>query len=344
MRAAAVGTDRQIGVIDHPPATCGPGQVRIRIEACGLCGSDLHAWHQKSWSPGLIPGHEIVGRIDQVGTDPPQILRSRGLEPDRRVVVEPLESCRHCWACEAGRDPLCPELRIAGVHRPGGFAESIVLPAERVFAIDERIAPTSAALCEPLAVALHALDRGELEGGEDVLVIGGGTIGLLCAFVAQQRGAGRVIVRARHPQQRRFAEQVAGATVASLERETADAPPGDDFGLVIETVGGAQGTLAEACEAARPGARVVVVGLLAPNPTFDPSLALARELELRWANCYGHRPGEPEDFERAVALLEQHENRLRPLVTHEVPLDEIERAFSLAANKAEGAGKVVVVP
>ena len=344
MRAAAVGTDLQIGVIDHPRAECGPGQVRIRVEACGLCGSDLHAWHQKSWSPGLIPGHEIVGRIDQVGPNPPEILRSRGLEPNRRVVVEPLESCRACWACEAGRDAICPDLRIAGVHRPGGFAESVVVPAERVFAIDERVDPTSAALCEPLAVALHALDRAALQAGEDVLVIGGGTIGLLCAFVAQQRGAGRVIVRARHPQQRQFAEQVAGATVVSPEREAAKADPEAAFGLVIETVGGAHGTLAEACEAAQPGARIVIVGLLAPNPTFDPSLALARELELRWANCYGQRPGEPEDFERAVALLEQHETRLRPLVTHEVPLAEIQRAFALASNKAEGTGKVVVIP
>ena len=146
MRAAVVGNDRRIGLQQVPVPACGPGMIRVAVDACGLCGSDLHFHHAKSWSPGLIPGHEITGRIEAIGEGPPPLVAERGLEIGRRVVVEPLVSCGTCEFCAAGRDSICPTLALAGVSRPGGFAESVVLPALRIHPVADDLDPKVAAL------------------------------------------------------------------------------------------------------------------------------------------------------------------------------------------------------
>ena len=126
MHAAVVGDDLSIGLRTAPLPECGPGAIRVAVDACGLCGSDLHFHHARSWPAGLIPGHEITGRIDAIGDRPPPLVEERGLRVGQRVVVEPLESCGHCEFCSAGRDSICPALTLAGVSRPGGFALSLI--------------------------------------------------------------------------------------------------------------------------------------------------------------------------------------------------------------------------
>lgn len=353
MRAAMVADDRTIGLRSAPIPECGPGEVRVRIDACGLCGSDLHLYHARSWTPGLIPGHEIAGHVETIGPSPPAVVTERGLEVGRTVVVEPLESCGACPSCRAGRAATCPDLRIAGVHRPGGFAESIVLPASRIHPIAADLDPAVAALAEPLAVGLHAVERGGLARQDRVLILGGGTIGLLAAYAAQRAGAREVVVRARHPHQRALATAVAGADARDADRTIEEDGLASAFDLVVESVGGVSTTLAEATRTAAPGGRVVVLGLFDAAPTFSPWDALEKELSLHWSNCYCQRSGretaaetdgvETSDFARAARILADSHATLAPLVTHRVELSAVPDAFLTASDKRSGVGKLSVV-
>lgn len=348
MRAAVVGDDLRIGLRTVPLPECGPGMIRVAVDACGLCGSDLHFHRARSWPAGLIPGHEITGRIDAIGEDPPPLVRERGLRIGRRVVVEPLESCGHCEFCRAGRDSICPGLALAGVSRPGGFAESIVLPALRIHPVAEDLDPAVAALAEPLAVALHGLARGGFTRGDRVLVLGGGAIGVLTAYAARRSGAREVVVRARYPHQQALVREVAGAYARAADVAVQQDGLDSAFDLVVETVGGASETLIEAARAARPGGRVAILGLFDPSPPLVPLDALVKELTFHWSNCYCRhveRTEVPEtsDFSQATRLLDEDRERLGRLVTHRVPLDAIGEAFETAGDKHRSVGKLCVV-
>ncbi|MCP4907554.1 MAG: alcohol dehydrogenase catalytic domain-containing protein [bacterium] len=343
MRAAVVGEDGSISSASVPIPVCGPHEVLLRVDACGLCGSDLHARRGGRWARGLIPGHEIAGRIESLGESVGKGGDGQALTSGLAVVVEPLESCSRCRACQAGRDSICPDLRIAGVHRPGGFAEFVVVPAKRVFAVDPSIDPAIATLVEPLAVALHALDRAEFRSGERVLVLGGGTIGLLCAFAARTSGASEVVIRARYAHQRQLALDLGMARPHDAALSISQDGLESRFDLVIETVGGSNETLIEACQAANPGARVVVLGIFDRDPPFDPSLALQKEIGLSWGNCYQTGTMGDPDFARAARGLAEHRDSLGPLVTHRATLEGVDEAFDLAGNKAKGVGKLVVL-
>jgi 2-desacetyl-2-hydroxyethyl bacteriochlorophyllide A dehydrogenase len=342
MRAAVVGRDGSIAAVSAPVPECGPHEVRVRVDVCGLCGSDLHAYRAKSWPSGLIPGHEITGRIEWLGAQAVHGGDGSTLVAGLPVVLEPLNTCSTCPACQAGHDSICPELEIAGVHRPGGFAEFVVVPAKRVYAFAPEIDPAVATLIEPLAVALHALDRIDFKAGERVLVLGGGTLGQLCAFAAREASASEVAIRARYPHQRQLAQDLGAGTVHEATSDIAENGLDSRFDVVVETVGGASQTLNEACQAARPGGRVVVLGLFDPNPPFDPAIALQKELELRWGNCYQtDRQGDP-DFARAARALKQHHSALGQLITHRADLEEIAEAFEIANDKQSGVSKLAV--
>ncbi|MGB0618191.1 MAG: zinc-dependent alcohol dehydrogenase [Myxococcota bacterium] len=348
MRAAVVGNDRRIGLQQVPVPACGTGMIRVAVDACGLCGSDLHFHHAKSWSPGLIPGHEITGRIEAIGEDPPPLVAERGLEIGRRVVVEPLVSCGTCEFCVAGRDSICPTLALAGVSRPGGFAESIVLPALRIHPVADDLDPKVAALAEPLAVALHGLERGQFTKGDRVLVLGGGAIGVLSAFAAVRAGAREVVVRARYPHQQTLVRDVAGADARGTDLDISADGLDSAFDLVVETVGGRSETLVEASRAARPGGRVAILGLFDPAPPLQPLDALVKELTFHWSNCYCRHigaapPSAMSDFATAADVLSENRERLAAMVTHHVPLSSIEEAFEIAGDKRRGVGKLCVV-
>lgn len=344
MRAAVVTDTREIAARRVPIGECGPRDLRIRVEACGVCGSDLHAQRRKSWPPDLIPGHEIAGRVDAIGAEVAEQAAERGLSLGARVVVEPLATCGVCIDCRAGRDSICPSLRIAGVHRPGGFAELVDAQPARVHLVDPTLSPVVATLIEPLAVALHALDRASgVAAGERLLVLGGGTIGLLCAFAARRAGAREVVVRARHDHQRALAELLGATATSDAGRTIEDEGLASRFEVVIETVGGSSRTLLDAGLAARPAGRIVVLGLFDESPALDPGIALEKELTLAWSNCYGAGRAGDSDFARAARLVRDHREILDRLVTSRRKLSDIADAFERAGSQRDGEVKVVVL-
>ena len=339
MRVAEATRPRGFEIVEVPLPDCGRDLVRVRIEACGVCGSDLHLYHGDLIAPGQTPGHEMAGVVDAVGSD------VTGVPVGTRVAIEPLQSCGSCEYCSSGRDSICPELQLYGMELQGGFAEYVAVPARRVFPVAEDLAPEVAALAEPVAVALHGLGRGGFEAGQRVLVLGGGAIGLVTLLCARYLGAREVWLTARYPQQAETAHALGAARVLDEEEakpsRLARSPA---FDLVVETVGGRANTLEAACAATRRGGVVSVLGLFMESPRMNGFQALAKELDLRWSNCYQRAPDGRADFELAAELLDAQREQLARLTTHQLPLAELGRAFEIASDKGSGALKVSVCP
>jgi 2-desacetyl-2-hydroxyethyl bacteriochlorophyllide A dehydrogenase len=340
MRAAQIQGRAQIALARVDAPEPGPGDVRVRLLACGICGSDLHFFHAGLWAPGSTPGHEMAGEIDALGDG------VTGLATGERVAIEPFRSCGVCAECLAGQPVRCRELRIYGIHCGGGLAELVCVQAQRAFRVPADLDPRLAALAEPMAVAVHGLRRGGLRAGQSVLVLGAGSVGLLTALAARALGASDVFVSARHPHQAELARAFGATRVLreaeSDERGLRELASTAAIDLVVESVGGSAETVRLAANAIRPGGCVVVLGLFLAPITLDPMLLLLKEATFVWANCYARAPGEP-DFETAIRLVAGHRSALAHLTTHAVPLDAVDRGFALASDKKSGAVKVSVV-
>jgi len=343
MRAAAVQAGGGFTLEERPLPEPAAGQVRIRVEACGVCGSDLHLYRAGFMAPGSTPGHEVAGIVEALGSG------VEGLREGQRVTVEPFATCGECEECRSGRENICRQLQVVGIHLPGGFANCLVISARRCFPVDDELPPRLASMTEPVAVALHGLERGGFEAGQRVLVLGAGMIGLVSTLAARAMGAGEVWTSARHEHQARLAREMGAQRVLSEEEASKQALArltrgGSDFDLVVETVGGSATTLSDACSAIKPGGSVSVLGVFMSSPVLDPFTLLMREGTLCWSNCYARPQGKRPDFARAASLVEDERERLALLATHELPLSEIGRAFELASDRKAGAVKVSVMP
>ena len=344
MQAAVTRGRHQIELERLPIPEPGPGEVRVRVRACGVCGTDLHLFGSGFFAPGTTPGHEMAGEVDALGDG------VEGPKPGDLVAIEPLHACGTCRTCRAGLDAICREIQVHGIHRPGGFAEYLTVPARRLFPVPADLDPTVAALTEPMAVVVHGLRRGNLAEGQRVLVLGAGSVGLLAVVAARALGAGDVWLTARHPHQAKLGEHLgatrvlseAEASTVELDRLGKEAP----IDLVIETVGGSADTLNAAAAAVCPGGTISVVGVFMGRVTLDALPLFMKESTLAWSNCYTH-PHEGHtgaDFETAVEIVASRRDVLAEMNTHGLPLEQVERAFAVASDKKSGAIKVTVLP
>jgi threonine dehydrogenase-like Zn-dependent dehydrogenase len=328
-------------VESRPIPEPGPGDALVRLEACGLCGTDLHLHHLGGWAEGHTPGHEMMGTVEALGEG------ASGPATGTRVAIEPLRACGRCPSCRSGQLNLCPQVRLFGIHLPGGFAEHIAVPAERLHPVPAGISAAIGALAEPLAVCVHGLRRGGLEAGQRVLVLGAGTIGLLGVLVARALGAHDVWISARHPHQAELARALGANRVlgedeadpAKIGAAASDAP----IDLVLETVGGSANTLLAGIAAVRPGGAISVLGLFDGAVSLPAFALLLKEGSLHWSNCYAQGPPR-SDFADAVAILDAERDALAPLASRSFPLDEVDAAFALADDKRAGAVKVTLIP
>jgi threonine dehydrogenase-like Zn-dependent dehydrogenase len=341
MRAARVTGRGQIEIARVGLPEPGAGEVRVAVEACGICGSDLHLFHAGFFAPGTTPGHEAAGVIDALGAG------VAGLATGARVAIEPMRSCGSCDACRAGFYSICRAAQLHGVHLPGALAEYLAVPAQRVHAVPAYLDMAYAALAEPMAVVVHALRRGRLERGQRLLVLGAGSIGLLALVAARRLGAGEVWISARHPQQAELARALGATRVldeAQTEPFAADALGREaPIDLVVETVGGGADTLRAASAAVRPGGVVSVVGVFLAAPPLDPMSLLLKEVTLAWSYCYGNPDGR-SDFAAAIDVIAAERDALAALVTQRLPLDRVADAFRFAADRRSGAVKISLAP
>ncbi len=324
-------TDAGIALQDVPLPPLRSGWVRLRVLANGICGTDLHLYRgELPRNPTETPGHEISG----TPLDGPKDLS------DGIYAVEPRIWCGSCDPCVTGERQLCSAGQILGLDTHGGLAEFVDVPPASLHRSDASLSPLLVSLAEPLAVAVRGIRLAQLEPDSRVLVLGGGTIGLLSGLLARDR-ASRVGITVRHP------HQAAAANALGLEPVGEDAlrdwakDTGPD--VVIETVGGNASTLNDAVRACRPAGRVVVLGLFAGEKPIHALVLMANEITLIGSNSYGTgRRG--SEFRAAVEMLPRYQAELKPLQTHQFSLSELGRAFDCAANKQSRAIKVTVQP
>ena len=299
----------------------GPGQVAIRIAYCGICGTDMHVYHgNMDARVGLnrIIGHEMSGVVDALGEGVDTVAVGD------RAVVRPLDPCGDCPACRAGHAHICHNLKFLGLDTDGAMQEVWIVPAHTVHRLPETIRLDHAALVEPVAVACHDVRLSGLAPNEDVVVIGGGPIGVLVAMVARDAG-GNVVISEVNPNRLAIAGKLGFATVNPAEADLAAAiqsRTGEKGADVVFEVSGTQAGVDAMTAIAATRARIVMVAIHAEKPRIDLFRFFWRELQLIGARVY-----EPEDYEKAIALLAAGSIAADTVITDVSPLSDIQRAF-----------------
>jgi alcohol dehydrogenase len=307
----------------------GPGEALVKIEAVGICGSDMHAYHghDPRRVPPMVLGHEAAGRVLE------------GRLAGRRVTMNPIAFCGECEYCLGGRQNLCQNRTMIGMSLPGAFAEYIRVPEQCLIELPEEADPAVAALTEPAATALHAVDAAERLAGQPVsagsaLVIGAGAIGLLTALILKARGCRHIVIAETNPLRRATAQAADCGEV--LDPAGAGGEAGG-FALVFDAVG-ASATRRRAIEAVRPGGVIVHIGLLEDGGDFDVRrLTLA---EVVFAGVYTYSQN---DLRTAARMLLDGALGGLGWVAHR-GLPEGAQAFVDLHEGREAAAKVILVP
>jgi L-iditol 2-dehydrogenase len=326
----------RIELRDVPAPSPGPGEVLLRVRACGICGSDIHSYRGDVPAlPAISPGHEFAGDVAKVGEG------VHAFAAGNRVVVEPWRTCRKCSYCRTGSYQLCPQRVFIGTFAPGGLSEFVAVPDYTLYTLPDALDFDLAALVEPLAVAVHGLHLVDLAFGERVVVLGSGSIGVMVALAARALGAAEVISTYRYEHQAQAA-LAAGATRAVGEDEAGSlANEGPD--VVVETVGGRADTLNQAVGLVRPGGRISLLGLFTGPAKVNALTAMLNEVRTVGALTYC-RTGRYSDFDLALRIINEDPERARSVISHRFPLSEADQAFRTAADKSTASVKVQVNP
>ncbi|MDA8747630.1 alcohol dehydrogenase catalytic domain-containing protein [Litoreibacter sp.] len=297
------------------PAT---GEVPVRIAYCGICGTDMHVYHgNMDARVGFtrVLGHEMSGVVDADG---------EGFTKGQKVVVRPLDHCGDCPACHAGHQHVCHKLKFLGLDTDGAMQEVWNVPAHTLHILPDDIRMDHAALIEPVAVACHDVRLSGLKAGEDVLVIGGGPIGVLVAMIARDAG-GKVVISEVNPHRLAIMNKLGFETVNPMEADLkADimARTDDKGADVVFEVSGSQPGVDAMTECAATKARIVMVAIHAQKPTVDMFQFFWRELQLIGVRVY-----EPEDYEKAITMIVSGGVDADTVITDVAPLVDIQKAF-----------------
>ncbi|KAI5475916.1 GroES-like protein [Pseudohyphozyma bogoriensis] len=361
--AAVLHGAKDLRLTKRPISAPGPGQAQIAVKATGLCGSDLHYYiHGKNGDfvlrDPMALGHESAGIIAAVGEG------VTNFKVGDRVAIEAGVYCGECRLCKTGRYNLCPKMRFASSakvypHADGTLQSLFNHPASSLHKLPDNVTFEEASLVEPLSVVLHASRRAHVTAGQSVLVLGAGAVGLLACAVAAAHGATHFVIvdinkdrvdfavsegfaDAGHvlpmgPRPANSAESLDAAKKMATEILAKYArPDSDGFDVVFECTG-VETCMQASCHMARPGGKVVFIGMGTPNATLPVSAAAFREVDLlgvfRYANTY---PDALELFGSGKLP------NVAKLVTHRVPLDKVNDAFeALLKGKGED-GKMIM--
>jgi len=334
MKALVAHAAKDLRIEDHEPPQPRDGQVLIRMEAGGICGSDLHYYNHGGFGAvrlkePMILGHEVAGKIEAVGTN------SAGLDVRQRVAVSPSRPCGVCKFCREGSQNHCLHMRFYGSAMPfphiqGAFSEYLVVEQSQC-AVADGLSAGEAAMAEPLSVVLHAAQRAGNLMGKRVLITGCGPIGMLAIMVARAAGAIEIVATDVTPFTLKKAEEIgAHAThdVAS-DPEALSAYDSDKghFDVLFECSGIAA-ALASAIPAMRPQSIIMQLGL-GGDMTLPVQAMTAKELQLRGSFRFH------EEFFTAVKMMRRKQIDVSPLITHTFPLDEALAAFEMASDRSQ---------
>ena len=338
MLAAVTRGPHAIDLIDVPdPAPPGPGQVLLRPEVVGICGSDLHLLAGELDVVGhptlpRVQGHELSAVVAEAG---PGV----DLAPGTRVAMWPLRPCGDCYPCGVGRPNVCDAFELVGIHVDGGLAELLRVPASQVFpiAVDD---PELAALAEPASIGVRAVTRSRVRAGESVVVLGAGPIGQMCTLAALDAGA-RVLTIDPLPGRLDYARGLGADAHAWTDRETVVAAAvawADDAGVpcVIDATGNPEAIAAGVDMAASAG-RLAIVGMSGAQVTLPVVAFVAKELDV-----LGVSVCTADEFARAVSLIERHPDQAKSLVSHRFTFERTPEALAFAMDHPTEVMKVVI--
>jgi L-iditol 2-dehydrogenase len=330
--------DGNLELWDIPEPAPEPGQVKLRIAASGICGTDIHiisgAWPS---CPPVALGHEFCGTVVEIGAGVTSLQQG-----DRVVSSNPAKTCGVCRHCKAGNDFMCPHRVSAGYHIHGSFAEFLCIPAERCHKLADHVTFRAAALGEPLAVAVHAvIERHHVHSGDWVLVSGCGCVGLLTFQMAKLEGA-RVIITGLAKDSNRLtkakelgADIVVDVSTQDVLQVVRDLTGGEGADTVYECAGAAK-SLDICWKAVKKEGTVVPLGMY-PGPVLTDFNSVSKK-ELRVIGSYGYVW---TSWQRCVKLLAEGKVKTEELISHEYPLEDFAKAFE--ATRTNGI-KVVLRP
>jgi 2-desacetyl-2-hydroxyethyl bacteriochlorophyllide A dehydrogenase len=326
VRAAVVGSGGRYEIVDMPDPSPGPGELLLRVNACGLCGSDLTAL--AAMPPGTVMGHEFSGEV--VGTGPDLA----GWHEGSHAAVLPVIACGQCQWCASGYVAHCPSARLIGLGGSGGgFAELAVVAASAAFPLPAGVDPGLGALVEPFAVGLHTARTAGISAGDDVLVVGTGTVGLTTIAWARSLGARRITAVDPAPA-RRDAALSFGAT--DVLASAGEAAPGA-YDVVAECAG-KPGLLDGCVAAARPRGRVVVAGVCLEPAPLTAFVALMKEVTIGFAVYYT-----PAEFTEVIEAFANGRVNPSPLASRRLRLPSLNDAVD-DLKRTAGAGKILIEP
>jgi L-iditol 2-dehydrogenase len=341
MRVAELVKVGSMQLAERTPQEPGPGQVQVRVEAVGICGSDMH-----SFTSGGIGGLEC--RYPQVlGHEPAGVVLKTGpgvtgWAAGDRAALEPALYCYHCEFCQTGHHNICRDVQFHSTGNVPGFLREIVnLPVENLLPLPAGISFVEGTLFEPLSVALHSMKFAALQPLETAAVFGAGPIGLLTVAVLKLSGAGRIWVMEPVAHRREMALRM-GAD-AALDPHAVDAAREilrDTGGRGVDVTldcAARENSFGQSLDAVRNGGRMVVTGI--PDEMEVPiDWHVARRKELAIFNVRRSNHESPA----ALQLLAGQPARFRPLLTHVMPLERAQAAFDTVKDYADGVGKMVI--
>jgi 2-desacetyl-2-hydroxyethyl bacteriochlorophyllide A dehydrogenase len=335
MHAAYLYGPRDLRLVERPPDPVGFGQARIEVSYTGICGTDLHIYGGMIFGAGMtLPrpfGHEYAGRVVEVGED------VTGLRLGDRVTAMPSAPCRRCLLCRTGRESVCRN-RFRALS--GSWSPSLVAPVELIWKLPDDVPDRLAAMTEPLACAVRAVDRARLRPADRVCIVGGGPIGLLIMKIARSSGARLIVVSEPSAYRRGLAGRLGADVVVDPRAEDLVATvrgltDGLGADVVFEAVG-LPATIEAAIGVAAPGGTVAIVGVtdIDARATFQPQEVFFKELTIVGSREFTH------GADRSLRWLSRLD--LEPLITHTFPLAEVNAAIDLALSGQ--AGKILLEP
>lgn len=348
MRGAVLVEPYKIEIQEFPKPQVDDDTVIVKVEGLGICGSNLHWWTGGGPATRLLRfpmpgagGHEFSGVVTEVGR------RVKRVKIGDRVTVDQFESrsCGNCVYCASGLFTQCANMGQLGLE---GFVEYLKFTERGLYPIPDGVETHVASLVQPYACSVSAVRRAGITGGETVVVLGAGVLGLCAAATAKVLGAEKVILTAKYDAQKNLAARFGADVVVpsgdeNLVARIVDECPAGGADIVVETVGGHAPTLAQGLEIVRPAGKLVVLGLWDELVEIDSWLAILKDVTMMFVLNHGVI-GRKADYELCLEWMASRKVPAQDLVTHVLPLDQLEEGFRIAADKTSGAVKVIIRP
>ncbi|MGA2506525.1 MAG: alcohol dehydrogenase catalytic domain-containing protein [Chitinispirillaceae bacterium] len=343
MKAAALTGIQQIEIRTIPvPALTRTNDVLIKMNAVGVCGSDIHYYTGGRIGDQIVNypftvGHEGAGTVEQVGN---KVVRVR---PGDRIAIDPAVSCGHCDQCSAGRENTCRNLLFLGCpgQREGCLSEYIVLPEKCCFPITDTMPFEQAVLSEPLAIALYAVEQSPALPGASVAVLGAGPIGMSVLNMVKLKNAGAIFVTDAIEERLLFAKRYGPAWCGNVQKTDVVKEISERAPLLLDVVYeccGKPEALLQAIELLKPGGTLVIIGIPDIDSISFPMHSLRRK-EITVKNIRRQN----KCTQKAITLLDTALKKIDALVTHRFPLEQTPEAFDLVANFRDGVMKAVII-